>query len=68
MSGTSMAAPATTRLVALLLASAAHDGLSLTSAEIRAAVIDTAHHIHMNGRSYRPNNRPNHTTPEAPLD
>ena len=34
-------------------------------------LINTAHHIHMNGRSYRPNNRPNrpnHTTPEAPLD
>ena len=34
-------------------------------------LINTAHHLHMNGRSYRPNNRPGqptHTPQEATLD
>ncbi|MGH9223310.1 MAG: S8 family serine peptidase [Acidimicrobiales bacterium] len=42
MSGTSMAAPAVTGAVALMLASAAAKGRSLTIDEVRAAVIETA--------------------------
>jgi subtilisin family serine protease len=42
MSGTSMAAPAVTGVVALLLAEAAERGISLTAEQIREVLVDTA--------------------------
>jgi subtilisin family serine protease len=54
MSGTSMASPAVTGTVALVLAEAARLGRSLTSDEIRAAVIDTARTDPPSGKEWDP--------------